>query len=366
MGLLSLVIPTFNEKPNIEPLLQEIDKALVGVTDYEVVFVDDSTDDTPSFLHDLSQKNGRVRYVHRKNGTGLASAVVMGFSLAKGDVIAVMDADLQHPPSLLSSMFQALGENNDIVLPSRYVSGGGSGGLSFTRMLASKSARLASRLFLKSMRNVTDPMSGYFMFQRSVIEGVPLNPLGWKILMEVLVLGKYQSVVEIPYGFEKRNAGESKLSFKVTAQYFMHIFSLVARSERDRRFFLFALVGMSGIIVDMAVFLALTSMFTLSINLAATVSAASAMISNFLLNTNMTWKNREKQRVDKEFSRYAVTNCIGIGIKNLFVYFLVRLGCSGVWSNLVGIMAACLWNYRMDSHWVFKLKDITVKLRRKG
>lgn len=357
MSILSIVVPTFNEKPNITPLLQEIDRALVGVAEYEVVFVDDSADDTPSFLHELSQKNPRVRYLHRENGSGLASAVIEGFRLAKGDVIAVMDADLQHPPSLLAPMFRAVGENADIVLPSRYISGGDSGGLSFIRMLASKSARLAAQIFLKSMRRVTDPMSGYFMFRRTVIEGVRLNPLGWKVLMEVLVLGRYHTVVEIPYRFEKRNAGESKLSFKVTAQYFLHILTLVMRSERDRRFFLFSLVGLSGVVVDMLIFLAVTSWWDVSVNAAATISAAVAMVSNYLLNRSVTWKRENKRNVYHEFAKYAAVNCAGIGIKNGFVYFLVRLGLSGVWSNLIGIAAACVWNYIWSCIWVFRSKE---------
>ncbi|MCC8180201.1 MAG: glycosyltransferase family 2 protein [Planctomycetes bacterium] len=351
--MLSIVVPSFNEKPNVLPLLAAIDNALGGVVEYEVVFVDDSSDDTPALLHKLYQENPRIRYLHRENGDGLASAVVEGFGLAKGDVIAVMDADLQHPPSLLAPMYHAIQENADIVLPSRYVNGGGSEGLSFIRMLASKSARVAGQIFLKSMRKVSDPMSGYFMFRRSVIDGVRLNPLGWKVLMEVLVLGKYRTVVELPYHFEKRNAGESKLSFKVTLQYFMHILSLVVRSERDRRFFLFALVGLSGVVVDMAIFIACTSWSSISINAAATISAVVAMVSNYILNRTVTWKSKSKN-ISREFAKYAATSIVGIGIKNVCVYLLVRIGMSGIWSNLIGIVVACVWNYFLSSVWVFR------------
>lgn len=357
MCTLSIVLPTYNEKPNLCPLLAEIDQALAGVTKYEVIFIDDSTDDTPAFLHELSAKNPNIRYLHRKNGSGLASAVIEGFRLARCDIIAVMDADLQHPPKLLALMYSSIMENVDIVLPSRYIKGGNSEGLSFLRMLASKSARLAAQIFLKSMRRVSDPMSGYFMFRRKVIEGVRLDPLGWKVLMEVLVLGHYRKVVEIPYRFEKRNDGESKFSFKVTIQYFLHILTLVARSESDRRFFVFALVGLSGVVVDMLVFLAGISWLHLSINPAATLSAAVAMVSNYLLNRGITWKNTAKGNTYHQFAKYALINGAGIGIKNIFVYFLVRAGFAGIWSNLVGIIAACLWNFLLNDLWVFRSNE---------
>ncbi|MCD8139353.1 MAG: glycosyltransferase family 2 protein [Planctomycetaceae bacterium] len=354
MCTLSIVIPSYNEKPNIEPLFRLVSDALPDDFEYEVIFVDDSSDDTPQFLEEFSRREPRVRYLHRTDKTGLASAVIEGFAMAKGEVIAVMDADLQHPPSLLPAMYAAVAGGADIVLPTRFSAGGGSEGLSPVRTLASKSARLASQIFLKAMRKVTDPMSGFFMLRRSVIQDVRLEPLGWKILMEILVMGKYRSVVEIPFTFEKRHAGESKLSCAVTAHYFMHILSLVRRSERDRRFFLFALVGLSGVVVDMLVFWATRAWWTPSINAAATISAIVAMVSNYFLNRTITWRQANKDRACHEFARYVATACAGIGIKNVCIIFLVRLGLSGGWSNLAGIAVACLWNYTIDTMWVFR------------
>lgn len=355
--MLSIVVPCFNEKPNIEPLLREIDKALANVVEYETVFVDDSSDDTPALLAEIAQKDPRVRYLHRENKGGLASAVVDGFALAKGDVIAVMDADLQHPPALLATLYEKIRDGADVALPSRYVDGGGSGGLSFLRMLASKSARLAAQIFLKSMRNVTDPMSGYFMLKQSVIDGVKLNPVGWKILMEVLVLGHYRTVVEIPYHFDKRFAGESKLSFKVTVQYFLHILSLVARSERDRRFFVFLMVGFSGMLLDMFLFWSITShKKDISINLAATASACISLVSNYLLNRNLTWKSQRRPDALGEFKSYAIVNGMGIGIKNIVVFILVRFGFPGLLSNFFGIAGASMWNFILNDRLVFRSK----------
>lgn len=262
--MLSIVIPTYNEKENVQPLAQGIEKAVGQKTDYEILFVDDSTDNTPEVLEELSKSNVHVRYIHRSEKSGLASAVVLGFEKAKGDIIAVMDADLQHPPSLLAEMLEAVKAGADVVLPSRYIKGGANEGLSFIRTLASKGAKYAARLLLPSMKHISDPMSGFFMFRSQVIEDTILNPIGWKILMEVLVMGTYQQVVEIPYGFEKRNAGESKLSFRVTVEYLLHIFSLAARGARERRRYDTALWVCAGIAMDILLFALLRRLGKLS------------------------------------------------------------------------------------------------------
>lgn len=227
--MLSIIIPTFNEKDNLRPLAQRIDAALHGVTEYEVVFVDDSVDDTPALMEVMSNEDRRIRYRHRSGEKGLASAVVLGMGMAKGEILACMDADLQHPPEMLATMYRAILSGADIVLPSRYIDGGGDEGLNAFRKLASNTAKWIGVALLKPLRHVSDPTSGFFMMRSAVVKDRPLNPLGWKILMEVLVMGDYGKVVEIPYSFVERNAGVSKMSLKVTLQYFVHVFSLMKR-----------------------------------------------------------------------------------------------------------------------------------------
>lgn len=354
--MLSIIVPTYNEKENLPLLLAQIDSAIKTATPYEVVVVDDSTDDTPILLASLAKTNENLRYLHREGKSGLASAVVCGFEMAKGDVLAVMDADLQHPPALLPRMYAIIEQGTDVVLPSRYIGGGGSEGLSPIRLLASKSAKMAGGLLLKSMRNISDPMSGFFMFRRAVIDGVTLRPTGWKILMEVLTMGNYSSVVEIPYAFDKRHAGESKLSLKVTIQYFLHILSLIFRSERERRFYLFALIGVSGMTVDMLLFSLISRHASLQLNIRLTITAYVAMMSNYVLNRTFTWRSTRSQKVLPEFLRYVAVCSLGIGIKNIAASLLSLAGVPDILCNLFGILIACLSNYFLSDRLVFNAK----------
>jgi dolichol-phosphate mannosyltransferase len=231
---ISIVVPTFNEADNVGNLVNQINYALRGI-DYEVIFVDDSTDNTPDMIMEVQKENNRVRMEHRTTETGLATAVLRGFALAEGDYIAVMDADLQHPPQILRSMYFVLESGIDFCVPSRFIPGGSDGGLGPYRKLVSGVARYIGKVLLPCLRKITDPTSGLFMFKKSVIEGdCKLQPIGWKILVEVLALGNYKSVVEIPYKFQARPTGESKLSSKVTVEYIKQVFGLMKRGKKQR------------------------------------------------------------------------------------------------------------------------------------
>ncbi len=232
MGTISVVVPTYNEAENVGNLVNQIDYALKGI-EYEVIFVDDSTDDTPDAIRKVIEENGRVRMEHRETEKGLATAVLKGFSLSKGDYIAVMDADLQHPPAILRSMYAVMETGADFCVPSRFIPGGNDGGLGPYRKLVSAVARYIGKILLPSLRKITDPTSGLFMFKRSVIEGADLQPIGWKIMVEVLAMGTYKTVVEIPYKFQARPAGESKLSSKVTIEYLKQIAGLMKRGRKQ-------------------------------------------------------------------------------------------------------------------------------------
>ena len=213
-------------------LVNQIDYALRGIG-YEVIFVDDSTDDTPKTIEKVMEENPNVRMKHRETEKGLATAVLEGFSLAKGDYIAVMDADLQHPPAILRSMYAVMETGIDFCIPSRFIPGGSDGGLGPYRKLVSGVARYIGKIALPSLRKIADPTSGLFMFRRNVIEGADLRPIGWKIMVEVLAMGSYKSVVEIPYRFQARPAGESKLSSKVTVEYLKQVADLMKRGRKQ-------------------------------------------------------------------------------------------------------------------------------------
>ena len=233
MGRISVVVPTYNEAENVGNLVNQIDYALKGI-DYEVIFVDDSTDDTVDAIKAVMAENPHVRMEHRETEKGLATAVLKGFSLAEGDYIAVMDADLQHPPAILRSMYAVMETGVDFCVPSRFIPGGSDGGLGPYRKLVSGVARYIGKIMLPSLRKITDPTSGLFMFRKEVIKGADLRPIGWKIMVEVLAMGTYRSVVEIPYKFQARPAGESKLSSKVTVEYLKQVADLTQRGKKQK------------------------------------------------------------------------------------------------------------------------------------
>lgn len=233
MSKLSIVVPSYNERDNVKELVEQIDRSLAGI-DHEIVFVDDSTDDTLEVIGEIMNTKPHVRCEHRTAEKGLATAVIRGFALARGDYLAVMDADLQHPPAILRPMYAVLESGADFCIPSRLIPGGDDGGLNWYRKLVSGTARYIGKVLLPCLRHISDPTSGLFMFRREAIAGAELKPVGWKIMVEVLAMARYQKIVEIPYAFQQRTAGESKLDSKVTLQYLQQCFGLMRRAVRNR------------------------------------------------------------------------------------------------------------------------------------
>ena len=225
--MISIVVPTYNEKDNIAPLLERIHGALKNIS-HEVIFVDDSKDETPEVINKIAESDNTVVLFHRENEKGLATAVVKGFTLAKGDYVAVMDADLQHPPEVLAHMYAAMKAGADMAIPSRFIPGGSDGGLNLWRKFVSGTARYIGKILLPCLRKITDPTSGLFMIKRELLEGASLNPIGWKIMIEVIAMCQVKKVMETPYVFHDREAGESKLSTKVTLEYIKQVFNLMS------------------------------------------------------------------------------------------------------------------------------------------
>ncbi len=206
---LSLIIPTYNELDNLPELYRRIQKLDISI---EIIIVDDNSPDGTGQLADqISSEDQNVTVIHRPGKLGLSSAVIAGLNISKGQSVAVIDADLQHPPEILLQMVKRLESGFQIVVASRYVEGGGIIGWSFSRNIVSKIARLAANLLIHQSRRVKDPMSGFFAVNRQVLDGVTFNHLGFKILLEVLAKAKYSSVTEVPYVFTPRLRGTSKL-----------------------------------------------------------------------------------------------------------------------------------------------------------
>ena len=225
MLALSVVIPTYNEAENAAQLVQRVTAALAGI-DFELIFIDDSTDGTEGVLARLARDEPRVRFIHRTGRRGLATAVTDGIAVAKGEVVCVLDADLQHPPEVLPALWEALWQTKaDLAIASRYIPGG-SYELPVGRRIVSRVATMLAWMLVGRARPVSDPLSGFFAFRRAVVDGVRLQPIGFKILLEILVRGRLTRVVEVPYRFEARRAGESKLTAAQNLEYLRHLLTL--------------------------------------------------------------------------------------------------------------------------------------------
>ena len=215
----ALVVPTLNEAENLPLLIDRVREALLPVDlPYEILIVDDdSRDNTHSLVRSISLRDSRIRLLIRRGARGLATAVVHGWRNTDADLLGVMDADLQHPPELLPTLL-AEARQTDLVVASRYIQSNSINGWNALRAAVSRLSTLVSAPLLRRVR-VKDPMSGYFVVRRSAIEGAHLEPVGFKILLEVLVRGNIRSVKEVPFHFGLRHAGKSKADARVAWEY---------------------------------------------------------------------------------------------------------------------------------------------------
>src|SRR5580704_11424457 len=292
---LSLVIPTYNEAKNIEELVDRLtallDESLRGA--YELIVVDDdSPDRTWELAGTLTAKYPHLRVVRREGERGLSTAVIRGWQAARGDVLAVIDADLQHPPEVTVALWSEMERGADLAVASRHVEGGGVSNWSAVRRVMSRGAQVLGLMLLPSViGRVSDPMSGYFMVRRTAIEGATMHPLGYKILIEVLGRGRVRWIGEAPYVFRERVEGESKVTWKLYVDYLRHLARLRLSTLPIDRFLRFAMVGLSGVVVDMGLLYLLSDPRTLAWGLTRSKLAAAevAIINNFLWNDAWTF-----------------------------------------------------------------------------
>jgi len=350
----SIIIPTYREHENIRPLVERLGQAL-SQRDYEVVIVDDdSRDGTEELVAELAVRYP-VRIVVRRGKKGLATAVLDGFGLARNDTILVMDADLQHPPEVVPRVIAAIDAGADVAVASRYVPGGGNAGWSKLRQTISKGAIFLAHLLLPLSRKVKDPMSGFFAFQKEVIRGVKLAPIGYKILLEIIVAARPKKVVEVPFMFHIREQGESKLNIKQERDYLKHLLRLMCRSGEMMRFAKFALVGGSGVIVNEGTRFLLTRFTGLTYPrdaIAAPIGIEVSIITNFLLNYYFTFADYRRKGTKSFLGRLVKFNLIGLlgaGIQYGIYLSLTRVAGweapYDILANLIGIAVAMLWNF---------------------
>lgn len=220
--MISIILPTYNEAENIGKVIKEIEKNLKKKK-HEIIVVDDNSPDGTARIAVTLGKSFPVKVIERKGKRGLSSAVIAGFSITKGKIIGVMDCDLSHPAGIIPKMVEAIEkEGCDLAIGSRHVIGGEVKGWSPQRKIISK---LATKL-ARPLTQVKDPMSGFFFLKNEVIKGAKLNPIGYKILLEIVVKGRYKKIKEIPYTFRDRKAGKSKIGAKVYLDYLKHLLRL--------------------------------------------------------------------------------------------------------------------------------------------
>lgn len=226
----SLVIPTYNESANIAELVSKLSYLLDSLIpgEYELIVVDDdSPDSTGEIAQCLITEYPQLRVLRRTTERGLSSGVIRGWQIARGDILGVIDGDLQHPPSILLQMLPAALEGNDLVVASRHVAGGGVSHWSFLRRFLSRGAQILGLMILPEvLSRVSDPMSGFFMVRRTAIANKILNPVGYKILLEVIARGDIKQVSEVGYVFQERLEGKSKVTWKQYIDYLHHLIRL--------------------------------------------------------------------------------------------------------------------------------------------
>jgi dolichol-phosphate mannosyltransferase len=227
---LSLIIPTYNERARLGELVSAVFRMFEAHgLDGELVIVDDNSPDGTGGLADDLATRHRIRVVHRAGKLGLGTAVVEGFAAASGEVLGVMDADLSHPPDALPRLLAALETHQaDLVIGSRYVPGGGTKNWPLSRRIMSRFACLLAR----PITSARDATSGFFLIRREAVRDVRIAAGGFKICLELLVRGRVSSIVEVPYEFVDRAAGESKMSWREATGYFWQLRDLWRHHRR--------------------------------------------------------------------------------------------------------------------------------------
>jgi dolichol-phosphate mannosyltransferase len=357
---LSIVVPTFKERENVAELIKRISVSLVDVH-WEVIFVDDdSPDGTTDEIRALAQRDSRVRCIQRIGRRGLTSACVEGILSSSSPYVAVMDADLQHDETILPQMLRTLQtEALDIVVGSRYVSGGAIGEWGKSRAQISQFATRLSHMVVPS--DLRDPMSGFFMLRRDVFLQCTrhLSGMGFKILVDIFASSpKPLRFKEIPFVFKNRIAGESKLDNQVALDYVMLLLDKMVGHIIPVRFFSFALIGGLGLGVHFAVLAAMFKGAKLEFMAAQTVATAVAMVFNFALNNVITYQDRRLKGAAwvRGLLSFVLACSVGafanVGIANYFY------GRSGGWilAALSGILVGAVWNYAVTSVYTWGAK----------
>jgi dolichol-phosphate mannosyltransferase len=355
---LSVVVPTFKERDNIAVLVSKLESALAGIA-WEVIFVDD---DSPDGTHDtvkaLAASDPRVRCLHRIGRRGLAGACIEGILSSSAPFVAVMDSDLQHDEAVLPRMLAQLKSGDtDLVVGSRYTAGGNSA-LSGHRDRISRSATALARYLTRV--DITDPMSGFFMMRRESFDALApgLSTDGFKILLDIVITGRGAlRIAEEPYRFAERQYGESKLDARVVLDFFGLLLAKLTGNAISTRFLTFSIVGGLGLFVHLAV-LRLGLSGGLEFPSAQSVAVLVAMISNFFLNNQLTYRDKRLSGFGllRGLAGFCTISAVG-AVANVGMASWLYVHQPTWWlAGVAGAVMGAFWNYSMSTLLVWRVK----------
>ncbi len=364
----SLIIPSYNEGDNIQQIIiilcQLLEQAIPGK--YELIVVDDnSPDKTWKLAQELTPKYPQLRVMRRDKEKGLATAVIRGWQAARGEILGVIDGDLQHPPEVLLKLWQEIERGADLAVASRNIEDGGISDWSIIRRFLSRGAQMAGLIMLPEVvSRLSDPMSGYFLVRRDVLVGQTLKPLGYKILIEVLARGRIRWIGEVGYIFQERENGASKVTAKQYAEYIQHLLRLRLDLWQMKRFIRFGISGFSGVFINMGVLYLLREFVGLGLTRSAILAAEVAVANNFVWNDLWTFQDisRNQRGNRQRFQRFLKFNLIclsGLVLNVLILNLLYNfLGISEYIANLMAIAIVTFWNFWLNLKLSWRVTEI--------
>jgi dolichol-phosphate mannosyltransferase len=356
---LCVVVPTYNERQNVAPLIDLLRAALDGVAWELIVVDDDSPDGTTAAVRAIGEADSRVRCIRRVGRRGLAGACLEGMLASEARYAAVIDADLQHDEALLPAMLARLrGGEADLVVASRRVDSGSDAGLSELRSRSSKLAGALARRLLGV--TLSDPMSGFFMLRRSVVEDIApaLSRQGFKILLDIVVTAGPLRIVELPYAFRERRHGESKLDAATVLDFAALITAKLTHDTVSFRFLMFCLVGLSGVAIHMAALQVALQQIALRFAVAQAVATVTAIAWNFALNNLVTYRDQRLKgwRFLTGLLRFELVCAVG-AISNVGAASWIYTHHTEWWvAGLGGALMGAVWNYVVSAAFVWRTR----------
>jgi dolichol-phosphate mannosyltransferase len=340
-------------------MVAALNTALAGLA-WEVVFVDDdSPDGTAQAARTLAQTDPRVRCIRRIGRRGLSSAVIEGALSSSADYVAVIDGDLQHDETRIPLMLAALENGAELAVGSRHVAGGDNAGLGspLRQRLSNSGIKVAQ---IVTGATINDPMSGFFMLRRDLFESLAarLTGQGFKILLDlILAAPKKLKIVEIPYKFRPRSAGESKLDALVLAQFAGLLIDKALRGAVPLRFITFALVGAFGVLINLAV-LEIARKAGIGFGAAQTLGTIVAMVANFQLNNQLTYRTQRLKGA--RFWRGLVLFLVVCGLGAIANIGIARAlyaeNGSSIFAGAAGAAVGVVWNYAVSATLVWRAR----------